>query len=954
MSMALTDQVTTELARFSAKTRLYELIIENGSVGLGSGGLLVEAFSADDMLNDLGIRDLIVLSTSAHLVLEQLLGQSASLEIALADGSRTSFSGEISEIAMLGSDGGLARYRVRISRWLWRLGQVRNCRVWQDKSVIEIVDSVLHAYLPLAVWRWSDEVSSFMACVPPRAYCCQYRESDLDFIRRILAEEGLNWRFEQTGDGPAMVLFADSSHDSAVPEDPSSEMDGGIRYHGVSAVEHRDTVQALTAQRRLHASLTTVLGYDYKAKQTVAASSPTRVPRGRNVPALEACETHGRWAIEGRDRARNLADLQMEGQEARGQLWRGRSTVRSLRPGMRLTITGVPRQEAGEAPAFTVLRVTSLGVNNLPPPAQHALAELFGSIPELLLSFTRKDAPDDMALVVGRAIESGYANCFEAIPAALPWRPGSFNSDGCIHLKPTAMGAQSAIVIGPDGSDQPNGADELHCDRLGRVRIRFHWQDSDNASCWVRVAQRAASGGMGSQFLPRIGQEVLVQFLESDIDQPVIVGALYNGRGEGGFLPTPGGKAAKESDASCFARANDHATSAQGNLAGGHSPVWHGASSVSTGHRNAAAQWGVRSKEFGAYGFNQLLFDDTDAQGRVQLKCTHASTELSLGHLIHSADNYRGSFRGRGAKLHTDAYGAVRAAGLLVTSYETMHAWARRDPVGENASALNSLRQGAALAATFHSAAVTHQTVRLATHDGVMKASASVLDDKLPPFKAMLASVSGMVGRGSLDCARADAAAECTATDESKMPYSCHPIMTLAAKECLGASAGQSFQLANGETLVLMSGQDTQVIDSGLMRLHTGQAVGVLAGAIKAGEPGIGMQMIIAKDGTNIQAQADGMTAQARDEVSVASASARVDFAAAKRISLSTADGANITIEGGNITLQCPGKLTAHAGKKSFTDPAKLGFDMPALPRSVCITCLKKSLAAGPAFTMVE
>lgn len=296
MSMALTDQVTTELARFSAKTRLYELIIENGSVGLGSGGLLVEAFSADDMLNDLGISDLIVLSTSAHIVLEQLLGQSASLEIALADGSRTSFSGEISEIAMLGSDGGLARYRVRISRWLWRLGQVRNCRVWQDKSVIEIVDSVLHAYLPLAVWRWSDEVSSFMACVPPRAYCCQYRESDLDFIRRILAEEGLNWRFEQTGDGPAMVLFADSSHDSAVPEDPSSEMDGGIRYHGVSAVEHRDTVQALTAQRRLHASLTTVLGYDYKAKQTVAASSPTRVPRGRNVPALEACETHGRWA----------------------------------------------------------------------------------------------------------------------------------------------------------------------------------------------------------------------------------------------------------------------------------------------------------------------------------------------------------------------------------------------------------------------------------------------------------------------------------------------------------------------------------------------------------------------------------------------------------------------------------------------------------------------------------
>ena len=97
-----------------------------------------------------------------------------------------------------------------------------------------------------------------------------------------------------------------------------------------------------------------------------------------------------------------------------------------------------------------------------------------------------------------------------------------------------------------------------------------------------------------------------------------------------------------------FDAPQSHATSGQGNLAGGNSPVWNGASAALAGHRNAAAQWGVRTKEFGGAGYNQLLFDDTDSQGRVQLRTTHAATELNLGHLIHGADNYRGSLRGQG------------------------------------------------------------------------------------------------------------------------------------------------------------------------------------------------------------------------------------------------------------------------------------------------------------------
>jgi Rhs element Vgr protein len=934
MSTALTEQVVSALAEFSSASRLYEFTIEGCEASL-----LVEAFAADDALDAIGARDVIVLSTSAYLDLDAFLGQPATLEVSLADGNRTSFAGELSEVEMLGGDGGLARYRIRIAPWLWRLAHVRNSRVWQDKSVVEIVDAVFEAYQPLARWRWSDDVAACMDGVPPRSYCCQYRESDFDFVRRLLGGAGLCWRVEHDHDGACVVLFADSRQLAAVPEDPTSAQDGGVRYHGARSVERQDTVQSLVAQRRLHVSLTTLLSSDYKAKQVVAASSPSLIRLGRHLPALESYDVPGQYAFANREQAQRHADLRMEAQEARAQLWRGRSTVRTLLAGTRMTVTDTPLQSLGQAPEFAILRVTSIGINNMPTPARQALALLFGPVPELLSSVVCDRGPEDFAQAIAQACETGYANCFEAVPADIVWRPH-------IETKPTAFGSQSAIVIGADGSDQPSGANELYCDRLGRVRIRFHWQDGD-ATCWVRVAQRAAGGGMGSQFLPRIGQEVLVQFLENDIDRPIIVGALYNGRGEGGIASAPGGRTDVDSDVSCFSSAHDHARAGQGNLTGGNSPVWHGASGDRDGHRNAAAQWGVRSKEFGGAGYNQLLFDDTDGQGRVQLKSTHAQAELNLGHLIHAADNYRGSFRGLGAELRTDAYGAVRAGkGLLVSSYGIGHNALSRDPVGENAAGIGMLAQAGKLAEAQHSAAVTHQTVGLAAHLGAAKAGASALNDRCGPLKAMAETIAGVVDKNGM---KVQANTGSTAS-EGKLPYSNDPVIAISAKDGFGANAGQSLQLANGETVLLASGQDTQFVTGGQMRLHTGQAIGVLGGAMKAGESGHGVQLIAAKDAVDIQAQADELKVQARDEVNVISANAHIDWAAAKRISLSTAGGANITIEGGNITVQCPGKTTVHAGKKSFGAPAKINYRVPVLPQSVCVECLSKRAAQRSAF----
>jgi uncharacterized protein (DUF2345 family) len=272
---------------------------------------------------------------------------------------------------------------------------------------------------------------------------------------------------------------------------------------------------------------------------------------------------------------------------------------------------------------------------------------------------------------------------------------------------------------------------------------------------------------------------------------------------------------------------------------------------------------------------------------------------------------------------------------LLVSSYGIGHRAAARDPAGENAAGVALLQQAVSLAETFNQAANTHQTVGLAAHLGAVKANASVLDEKAGPLKAMQASLSAMV-----DIAGAS----------GKLPHSDSPLIAISAKDGFSASAGLAMQLASGETVAVMSGQDTQFVTGGQMRLHTGQAIGVLGGSVKAGEGGIGLQLIAARDAIDIQAQADELKVQARDEVNVISANAHIDWAAAKRISLSTAGGANITIEGGNITVQCPGKIKVNAGKKTFGPPEQMNYKLPILPQSVCVECLAKRAAQRSAF----
>ncbi|AKO01418.1 type VI secretion system tip protein VgrG [Xanthomonas oryzae pv. oryzicola] len=928
-------------ALLSDSGRLYRLQLPGGDVQV------VERWSGSERLSGGFEWWVDVLSTQAGLPLEAWLGRRATLYTRLADGDESPRTGLIHDAYALGSDGGLARYRVGLVPWTWWLSQGRHSRVFQERTLVQIVEAVFADYAPMASWQWSEETSAFLAQARPRSYCVQYRESDLDFVQRLLAEEGLGWRLQEAAPSPGghqLVVFADST---AQPQDPSSAQGGGLRYHRSDATEAADSVLAIGATRRLGSGRLTVLSEDFKTRQARSAQLPLH--GGGRQSLREVYEPVGMDAFASAQAADRSAELMAQAHEAQWSPWQGRSTVRTLRAGTWFTLTQAPQQ--GQAPPAQLLltRVWHAGINNLPVDVRAAVQSQLGAAP----------AWPDASAVAARstwvqAEAVGYGNAFEAVDRQQPWRPVLADGTGArLHPRPTAPGSQSAIVVGADGST--DGSQEVHADALGRIRVRFHFQHAASApaaqdSTWLRVAQRYAGPGVGSQFLPRIGQEVLVGFLEGDIDRPVVLGALYNGKGEAGVPATPGGSSA-EADTGLYAKAGDGRPSAQGNLAGGHAPAWHGAGGGADNHRNATALWGVQSKEWGGAGHSRLVFDDSDQQLRLQLATTQAATQLNLGHLIHQADNYRGSFRGEGFELRTDAWGAVRASsGLWLSSYGRSGG-----PAGEATQPSALLSQLQTLGKTFSQAAGTHQTVKLAAHEGVGQANHSQLIAEQAPLPALLTSVKTTVPGTAYADAKGAAAERRASPGDDRVPHTGDALLGLAAPAGIGVVAGQGLSWSVGETLTLASGAGSEAAIAGDARLHSGQAIGVLAAAVDGGQTQANSLSLVSGEGAlDVQAQSDDVRVQSKEGLKLISANADVALAAGKTLHLAVAGGASVTIEGGNITVACPGTITVHASKKSFVGPVNLGYGLPLFPESVCVECMLKAAANGSPFAALQ
>ncbi len=573
--------------RFDSSTRLFRV---QGSGGIGK--LLVEAWSLREALDQPWTLELCVLSLDARLDTAALLAEKVTLQSVLADGHLSPRSGIVFAASAEESDGGFARYRLSLRPWMALLGHGRRSQVWQEQTTPQIIESVFARYAEHAQWRWADDVSAHLAQSPwagsgeRRSYTVQYRETDLAFVLRLLAEEGLGWRVEEdemAPSGHALVIFADSPGVSSCPEDVTSK-GGGIRFHRSASVETSDAIQAFGGMRSLRSSATAVLAWDYAAKRSVAATVPTHHAfGGANAPSLEDYRPSRAYAFASAAQAQRAATLRQEAIEVRNKSWLGRSTVRTLQPGRTLTLTDSPldlldvagKTRNGDT-RFLVTAVIHAGINNLPKTLSEKIAARLGSGGEGSVQLLADWVDDE---VRAQAVATGYGNHFEATRAYIPWRPMPLP-------RPVAPGPLTAEVVGDD-----SGGSEIHTDKLGRIRIRHDFQPKGEGSTWVRVLQPLAGAGMGLQFIPRIGQQVLVGFFDDDLERPYVQGALYTGRGEGGVPATPGGAAAS-ADLSAFAKSSDPQPSSQGNLAGGNAPPWHGASSAEIGaggQRNTTA-----------------------------------------------------------------------------------------------------------------------------------------------------------------------------------------------------------------------------------------------------------------------------------------------------------------------------------------------------------------------------
>lgn len=541
------------------------------------------------------------LSADATIELKSLLGLPAAFGILDAAGGTVRRCGVVSEVRRLPADGGFAAYELTLALLRHR----HTSRVFQDLSVPDIVESVLAEHRAAnPIFAAALELRFDLArTYPARSYCLQYRESDLAFVTRLLAEEGIGYRFEHGRDETPHVVCVGFDDPYRLPCSPH----GSVRFHRADATEAEDSLTAWDAQRSLGPAEAALGSYDYRQAGASGAAEGAAVEQGadgkRAEASLQDYDAPGLYYGRDGDELAGYARLRQQAHDRMKKRFSGEGTVRTLEAGHWFALTGHPVHDSdpSEKREFVVTGLRFTAHNNLPDPLSRAL---------------------------GRTAPAPYRASFDAQRRGLPLVPEFAHTP---HARPTAWGPQTATVVGPAG-------EAIHTDVLGRVKVQFHWQRpaehpsfganfDERSSCWLRVAYPSAGAQWGHQFIPRIGQEVLVDFLEGDIDRPLVVALLHNG---------------------------SHPP-----------PTFSGAGSLPANR----ALSGIKSKEYQGTGYNELLFDDSTGELRARLSSEHAKTQLNLGWLGHPRIDGRMEPRGEGAELRTDAALALRAAaGVLISA----------------------------------------------------------------------------------------------------------------------------------------------------------------------------------------------------------------------------------------------------------------------------------------------
>jgi type VI secretion system secreted protein VgrG len=431
---------------------------------LGPDALLIDRFSGVERISEPFLFTVDLLSEDEAVSAGDVLRKDISLTLDLPSGGQRVVHGLVRRFAQLGQRDQLTYYRAEIVPWFWFLSLSTDLRIFQNLTVLEIVEQVFQSL------GYADFEIKCSRSYPVREYCVQYRESHLDFVSRLLEEEGIFYFFEHSAAKHVMVLADDNSTLPACAGSAVARLSG-------EALEDEDVVLSLMDEHAVHVGTVTLNDYDYLQpslglQQSVSGEGREEV---YDYPGLYTKPADGdRFAL-----------IRLQEREAGARVVTGSGTMRNFAAGCSFQLTGHYRRDVNAS--YLLADVTHTG---------HA-----GSY----------RAWDDR--------QPHYENSFTALPLEVPYRPSQRT------VKPSVHGSQTAVVVGP-------GGEEIWVDKHARVKVQFHWdregRKDENSSCWVRVASSWAGKGWGWIQIPRIGQEVIVDFLEGDPDRPIITGRVYN------------------------------------------------------------------------------------------------------------------------------------------------------------------------------------------------------------------------------------------------------------------------------------------------------------------------------------------------------------------------------------------------------------------------------------------
>jgi type VI secretion system secreted protein VgrG len=442
---------------------------------LGEDVLLLRSFTGQEGLSRLFSFDLDLLSeVNSAINPSDILGQRVTITVKLPGDQQRFINGHVSHFVQSGRDARFTYYHARVVPWLWFLGRSTGCRMFQSKTISEIITQVF-SDLGHPDFRVSLEGSE-----SPRDYCVQYRETALNFVSRLMEQYGLFYFFgHEQGKHTLVVADASSVHQAC----PNQER---VRFQQVEAqLEDEDSISRFAVQYDLRSGRYSLTDYNFETPTTnLYASVSSTIQVGGN-DRLELYDYPGEYLTP--SAGESLVQLRMEEEEATHVVGRGASNCRAFVSGYKFTLTDHYRDDWNQEWVISEIQhAASVG--------GHYHGEQ-GAEPE------------------------NYSNSFACFPASVPFRPLR------VTPRPVVQGPQTAVVVGKAG-------EEIWVDKYGRVKVQFHWdresQANETSSCWIRVSQLWAGKNWGAMWIPRIGQEVIVDFLEGDPDQPIITGRVYN------------------------------------------------------------------------------------------------------------------------------------------------------------------------------------------------------------------------------------------------------------------------------------------------------------------------------------------------------------------------------------------------------------------------------------------